>query len=228
MSNHLSLFSVILIFLGGQCFYGIHGEESQIVEITNITGMWYAVMATPCSDGGDCNIFSNNQKPCNCISANFIALQDAGWQVYMSALNNDTSQVTVDMGGASFTPPECTKEVQGFIYSRATMPSSVLSKSKYGLSNNVNGKSFFSTYKMSIIASNLEYVYMITTFTTSENPTNQTVIWCRKRTPGKKTIWTQIDQHMGRLNMDIHKLNFINQIGCTYPTENQCNEIFFC
>jgi len=177
---------VILIFLGGQCFYGIHGEESQIVEITNITGMWYAVMATPCSDGGDCNIFSNNQKPCNCISANFIALQDAGWQVYMSALNNDTSQVTVDMGGASFTPPECTKEVQGFIYSRATMPSSVLSKSKYGLSNNVNGKSFFSTYKMSIIASNLEYVYMITTFTTSENPTNQTVIWCRKRTPGKK------------------------------------------
>ncbi|XP_026817682.1 uncharacterized protein LOC113556753 [Rhopalosiphum maidis] len=224
MSNYLSLFSMILIFQG-QCFYGIHGEDQ---PITNITGMWYAVMASPCSDGKDCNIFSNNQKPCNCISANFIALQNAGWQIYISALNNDTSQLTVDMGGASFTPPGCTTEIQGFIYSRATMASSVLSKSSCGLSENVHGNTFFLTFKMTIIASNLEYFYMITSFTTNTNPNTQTVIWCRKKTPGKKTIWTQIDQHMKRLNLDIHKLSFINQIGCTYPTQNQCNEIFFC
>ncbi|KAE9537689.1 hypothetical protein AGLY_006712 [Aphis glycines] len=289
MLSQFSLFSVILILLGGRCFYGINGEEQQqqqqqpeqsnTGEITDIAGRWYAVMATPCSDGGECNLLTNNKVPCQCISADFLALQSAGFQVYMYAINNQTSKITVDMGGASYVPPDNKKEVQGFIYSRATMDLSVIQKTPYGLSENVYG--IFYKFKMTIIGSNLEFKYMITTMSSDScntlllvfNPSTEkmnklqhhflkifliskpyrfktmlklnhwtckaifnyenkvseaTVVWCRVKAPGKATIWTQIVQHFKRLNMDIHKLNFINQLNCVYPTIPQCNEIFFC
>lgn len=233
MLSQFSLFSAILIFLGGRCFYGINGEDQKqpeqpkIEEITDIAGRWYAVMATPCSDGGDCNLLTNNKVPCQCISADFLALQTAGFQVYMYAVNNATSKVTVDLGGASYVPPDNKKEVQGFIYSRATMAMSVIQKSPYGISENVHGSKFFYKFKMTIIGSNLEYKYMITTMST-DKVANATVVWCRVQAPGRDTIWTQIVQHFKRLSMDIHKLDFINQLNCVYPTEAQCNEIFFC
>ncbi|CAH1721036.1 unnamed protein product [Aphis gossypii] len=185
-------------------------------------------MSTPRSDGGECNILTNNKVPCQCISADFLSLQSAaGYQVYMYAINNATSKITVDIGGASCVPPDNKKEVQGCIYSRATMDMSVIQKTPYGLSENVHGSEFFYKFKMTIIGSNLEYKYMITTMS-SDKASEETVVWCRVRAPGRNTIWRQIVLHFQRLKMDIHDLDFINQLNCVYPTIPQCNEIFFC
>ncbi|XP_025204612.1 uncharacterized protein LOC112601293 [Melanaphis sacchari] len=232
MSSQFSIFSVVLIFLGGQCFYGVNGNYApQEEEVTDISGRWYAVMSTGCTDGQDCSIFSNNQKPCSCILANFINLQNSSWLVYMSAVNIETSKLTVDLGGASCASPNNVKEIQGFIYSRASTSLSVISQSECSITEKVNGCKFFLRYKMTIIASSLQYGYMITSMPIIEGSNSGqtlTVIWCRNKTPGKATIWTQIVQHMKRINMDIHKLAFINQLDCKYPSQNQCNEMFFC
>ncbi|XP_060867858.1 uncharacterized protein LOC132943078 [Metopolophium dirhodum] len=227
--NKLSVFSAIVIILGGECFHGINAEFS--IETTNFTGMWYAVMATGCQDGKDCNIFTNNEKPCECTSAYFMALQENGWLVYMNSINKQSTTITIDVGGAA--PSADDKIIQGFIYSRATMPLSVISASECSITENVIGQKFFLRYRMTIIGSSEKDGYMITTMAEIDesnvdkgNPL--TVIWCHNKTPGKDTIWRHIVQHFKFLQLDIHTLKFINQLGCKYPTENQYNEMFFC
>ncbi|KAL4120639.1 hypothetical protein QTP88_013293 [Uroleucon formosanum] len=229
--NKLSVFSTIVIILGGECFHGINAEDFSIVT-KDFTGVWYAVMATGCQDGQDCNIFTNNVKPCHCTSANFIALQENdGWLVYMSSINNETATITIDMGGAAPTTDDTI--IQGFIISRATAPSKVITASEYSITEDVYGKEFFFRYRMTIIGSSLEYGYMITTMAQiDENNKDKgnplTVIWCHNKTPGKDTIWRNIVLHFQFLKLDIHKLEFIDQLKCKYPTENQYYEMFFC
>ncbi|XP_015373895.1 PREDICTED: uncharacterized protein LOC107168866 [Diuraphis noxia] len=230
--NTFLVFSSLIVILGGACFQSINANGQFCIETKNFTGQWYAVMATGCSDGKDCNIFTYNEVPCNCISAYFSPLlKDSSWLVYMNAINNQSLTLTVDMGGASVTADD--KTIQGFILSRATMPLSVVSASECSITKKVVGHKFNLRFRMTIIGSNVEHRYMITTMSEIDKNNQDkgkplTVIWCRVRTPGKNTIWRQIVLHFKNLGLDIHKLKFINQIGCRYPTQKQYNEMFFC
>ncbi|KAL5243651.1 hypothetical protein ACI65C_011061 [Semiaphis heraclei] len=238
--NTFLVFSTIVIIFGGECFQGINAHDNDgnnfAVETKNFSGMWYAVMATKCSEGNECNIFTANYKPCNCISALFRPLQednpDKGWIVHMNGVNNNTLTLTVDVGGAA-PANEDDSTIRGFIYSRATMPLSVVTASECSITENVIGQKFFLRYRITIIGSNVEHRYMITTMSAIDKDNKDignplTVVWCHVRTPGKDTIWRRIVLHFKNLNLDIHDLEFINQIGCEYPTEKQYDEMQFC
>ncbi|XP_025415294.1 uncharacterized protein LOC112687004 [Sipha flava] len=196
-------------------------------ENTCICGMWYAVMATGTSNDDPCNIFTNNLSPCECMSAYIVTLQSYGFLVYTNAFDNQSSLLTIDMGGISQSQSEDSSLINGFTYSRVIVQLSAL-KGKYYVSEKVSGTENFMNLELEIMALNEKNFYMITQVTLSSASDPLIIVWSRKKTPGKYSTWKQILNQLYELNINPHDLKFINQIGCKYPSPNQYNEMFFC